>query len=171
MVTPTYFEAIGTPLLAGRGFTETDTWTAAAAGAARASPGADESATQRQPSAATRSAPERQPPQAVASAPERQPLAAIVSESVAREMYGSAREAVGRRFIGGRNAPRSYRIVGVVADGRYRRVREVSGDVFLPYTQTAIPLRYVVVRTSGGPPPPRGRLCGVHSRRWIRSSR
>ena len=105
VVTPTYFDAIGTRLLAGRGFAET----------------------------------------------ERQSLAAIVSQSVAREMYGSAQEAVGRRFIGGRNAPRSYRIVGVVADGRYRRVQEVSGDVFLPYTQTAIPLRYVVVRTSAGP--------------------
>ena len=112
VVTPTYFEAIGTPLLAGRGFAETDT---------------------------------------AESAPERRPLVAIVSESVAREMYGSGREAVGRRFIGGRNAPRSYRIVGVVADGRYRRVQEVSGDVFLPHTQTAIPLRYVVVRTSAGP--------------------
>ena len=76
---------------------------------------------------------------------------AIVSESVAREMFGSVREAVGRRFIGGRNAPRSYCIVGVVADGRYRRVQEASGDVFLPYTQTAIPLRYIVVRASAGP--------------------
>jgi len=151
VVTPTYFEAIGTPLLAGRGFAETDTWTVAAAGAARASPRADESATPRQPSAATQSATERQPPQTVEPSAEHQPLVAIVSESVAREMYGSAREAVGRRFVGGRNAPRSYRIVGVVADGRYRRVQEVSGDVFLPYTQTAIPLRYVVVRTSATP--------------------
>jgi predicted lysophospholipase L1 biosynthesis ABC-type transport system permease subunit len=66
-------------------------------------------------------------------------------------MYGAPLDAVGRRFVGGRNAPRSYRIVGVVADGRYRRVHEVSRDVFLPYTQTAIPLRYVVVRTSAGP--------------------
>ena len=151
VVTPTYFEAIGTPLLAGRGFAETDTWTVAAAGAARVSPRADESATPRQPSAATQPATERQPPRAVEPSAEHQPLVAIVSESVAREMYGSAWEAVGRRFIGGRNAPRSYRIVGVVADGRYRRVQEVSGDVFLPYTQTAIPLRYVVVRTSAPP--------------------
>ena len=150
VVTPTYFEAIGTPLLAGRGFAETDTWALTAADA-RTSPDAEESTTQRQRAPATQSAPERQPPQAAGSAPERQPLVAIVSESVAREMYGSVREAVGRRFIGGRNAPRSYRIVGVVADGRYRRVQEVSGDVFLPYTQTAIPLRYVVVRTAAAP--------------------
>ena len=89
---------------------------------------------------------------------ERRPLVAIVSESVAREMYGSPLDAVGRRFVGGRNAPRSYRIVGVVADGRYRRVHEVSRDVFLPYTQTSIPLRYVVVRTSAGPDAARATL-------------
>ena len=163
VVTPTYFEAIGTPLLAGRGFAETDTWSVADAGTARASPPAAGSAAQRQPAAATESrfeqlpsaateaTAERQPSDIVESAPERQPLVAIVSERVAREMYGSAREAVGRRFVGGRNAPRSYRIVGVVADGRYRRVQETSGDVFLPYTQTAIPLRYVLVRTSASP--------------------
>ena len=151
VVTPSYFDAIGTPLLAGRSFSETDTRTVAGAGAARASPGADESTTQRRQPPATQSPPEPRPLQPVESAPVRQSLVAVVSESVAREMYGSAQEAVGRRFIGGRNAPRSYRIVGVVADGRYRRVQEVSGDVFLPYTQTAIPLRYVVVRTSAGP--------------------
>ena len=151
VVTPTYFEAIGTPLLSGRGFAETDTWTVTTAGAGRASPSADESATQRQPSPATPSAAERRPSGSVEFAREGLPLVAIVSESVARTMYGSVREAVGQRFIGGRNAPRSYRIVGVVADGRYRRVQEVSGDVFLPYTQTAIPLRYVVARTSASP--------------------
>ena len=43
-----------------------------------------------------------------------------------------------------------------MADGRYRRVQEVSADVFLPYTQTAIPLRYVVVRTSASPAAVRG---------------
>ncbi len=166
VVTPTYFEAIGTPLLAGRGFAETDTLTAAGVGMARASPPAAGFAARRQPAAAAATesavkqlpsaATERQPSDMAESAPDRRPLVALVSESVAREMYGSAREAVGRRFVGGRNAPRSYRIVGVVADGRYRRVQEVSGDVFLPYTQTAIPLRYVVVRTSATPAAARG---------------
>jgi len=163
VVTPTYFEAIGTPLLAGRGFSETDALTVAGTRAARASQpatgstnrprpgGSTESTDERLPSAAAGAPAERQPSDTLEPAPERWPLVAIVSESVAREMYGSVREAVGRRFIGGRNAPRSYRIVGVVADGRYRRMQEVSGDVFLPYTQTAIPLRYVVVRTSATP--------------------
>ena len=147
VVTPTWFEAIGTPLLAGRGFAQTDSWSVAGARTARTSLPADESSLP-QMSAAMEPTAERQPSDTVASAPESEPLVAIVSESVPREMYGSVREAIGRRFVGGRNAPRSYRIVGVVADGRYRRVQEASGDVFLPYTQTTIPLRYVVVRTS-----------------------
>ena len=131
-------------LLAGRGFAETDGLYVARAEPDPAAPSAMESAT------------EHQPPAAVESAVERQPLVAIVGESVAREMYGSPLDAVGQRFVGGRNAPRSYRIVGVVADGRYRRVQEVSGDVFLPYTQTAIPLRYLVIRTSASPAAARG---------------
>ena len=139
VVTPAWFEAIGTPLLAGRGFTEADGLYVTRAEPHPAAPASLESAAG------------RPPPGSMEPAPERQPLVAIVSESVAREMYGSLREAVGQRFIGGRNAPRSYRIVGVVADGRYRRVQEASGDVFLPYTQTAIPLRYVAVRASAGP--------------------
>ena len=106
--------------------------------------------------AAVESAVERRTSAATEPTAERQPLVAIVSESVAREMYGSPLNAVGQRFAGGRNAPRSYRIVGVVADGRYRRVQEVSGDVFLPYTQTAIPLRYLVIRTSASAGAARG---------------
>ena len=147
VVTPAYFEAIGTPLLAGRVFAETDSLRVA--GAERHPPTA-------QP--ADESAAGPRPPAAVEPTVEPRPLVAIVSESTAREMYGSPLAALGRRFVGGRNAPRSYRIVGVVADGRYRRVHEVSRDVFLPYTQTAIPLRYVVVRTSASPAAARGML-------------
>ena len=146
VVTPAWFEAIGTPLLAGRAFAETDGLHVA---------DAEPDPAARPPDA---SAAGRQPPAAVESTVEPRPLVAIVSESTAREMYGSPLEAVGRHFVGGRNARRSYRIVGVVADGRYRRVHEVSRDVFLPYTQTTIPLRYVVVRTSAGPAAARGML-------------
>ena len=139
VVTPAYFDAIGTPLLAGRAFAETDGLRVAGAEPDAAAQPTDESAAGARPRAA------------VEPTVEPRPLVAIVSESTAREMYGSPLAAVGRRFVGGRNAPRDYRIVGVVADGRYRRVHEVSRDVFLPYTQTAIPLRYVVVRTSASP--------------------
>ena len=151
VVTPAWFEAIGTPLLAGRAFAETDGLYVAGP---EQDPGAqptDESAAGPRPPAAVESTAEDQPTAADEPALEPQPLVAIVSESTAREMYGSPLAALGRRFVGGRNAPRSYRIVGVVADGRYRRVHEVSRDVFLPYAQTAIPLRYVVIRTSARP--------------------
>ena len=151
VVTPTYFEAIGTPLLAGRGFTETDGLYVARPEPDPTAPAAAGTSAEHQRPAAAEPAVERRAPAATEPAAERQPLVAIVSESVAREMYGSSLNAVGQRFVGGRNAPRSYRIVGVVADGRYRRVQEASGDVFLPYTQTAIPLRYIVVRASAGP--------------------
>ena len=156
VVTPTYFEAIGTPLLAGRGFTETDGLYVARPEPDPTAPAAAGTSAEHQRPAAAEPAVERRAPAATEPAAERQPLVAIVSESVAREMYGSSLNAVGQRFVGGRNAPRSYRIVGVVADGRYRRVQEVSGDVFLPYTQTAIPLRYLVIRTSSGAAAARG---------------
>ena len=170
VVTPAYFDAIGTPLLAGRAFAETDGLRVAGTGPGPAAQPADEPAAGSEPPAtvgstagprppaAVGSTAGPRPPAAVESTVEPRPLVAIVSESTAREMYGSPLAAVGRRFIGGRNAPRSYRIVGVVADGRYRRVHDVSLDVFLPYTQTAIPLRYVVVRTSAGPAAARGML-------------
>ncbi len=146
VVTPAYFDAIGTPLLAGRAFAETD--------GPRIAGGEPDAAAQ--PTDAPAAGP--RPPAAVESTVDPRPLVAIVSESTAREMYGAPPDAVGRRFVGGRNAPRAYRIVGVVADGRYRRVHEVSRDVFLPHTQTAIPLRYVVVRTSAGPAAARAML-------------
>ena len=146
VVTPAYFDAIGTPLLAGRAFAETD--------GPRIVGGEPDAAAQ--PTDAPAAGP--RPPAAVESTVEPRPLVAIVSESTAREMYGSPVDAVGRRFVGGRNAPRAYRIVGVVADGRYRRVHEVSRDVFLPHTQTAIPLRYLVVRTSARPAAARAML-------------
>ena len=158
VVTPAYFEAIGTPLLAGRAFAETDDLRVAGAEPGPATQSTDGSAAGPQPTTPVESTTGGEPTPPVESTAERRPLVAIVSESVAREMYGSPLDAVGRRFIGGRNAPRSYRIVGVVADGRYRRVHEVSRDVFLPYTQTAIPLRYVVVRTSAGPDAARAML-------------
>ena len=158
VVTPAWFDAIGTPLLAGRAFAETDRLPVAGAGPDPAARPVDGSAAGPQSPTAVESTAGPRPAASVESTAERRPLVAIVSETVAREMYGSPLDAVGRRFVGGRNAPRSYRIVGVVADGRYRRVHEVSRDVFLPYTQTTIPLRYVVVRTSAGPAAARAML-------------
>ena len=133
VVTPSYFDAVGTPLLAGRVFAETDALNVAGTEGDDAAPLAED------------------PDISRTARVERQSLAAVVSESVALEMFGSPLAAIGRTFVGGRITRRSYRIVGVVADGRCRRVQETSRDVFLPYSQTTIPLRYVVVRTSASP--------------------
>jgi hypothetical protein len=43
------------------------------------------------------------------------------------------------------------RIAGVVGDARYRRMEEVSLDVYVPHTQMSWPLNHLVVRTRGEP--------------------
>jgi putative ABC transport system permease protein len=105
VVTPDYFAAIGTPLLAGRDFTSHDN-------------GSSESVM-------------------------------IVSQSLAHERFGNISEAVGKQIKLGRpdeDGPWST-IVGVVADAQYRQLGTVRHDIFLPFLQTNIPIRYVVVRT------------------------
>ena len=78
------------------------------------------------------------------------PPVAIISESVARNMYGSTSEALGKTFKFSGDSG-STQIVGVVADGRYRRVDEASGDIFVSYEQSNLPERYLVVRTRNTP--------------------
>ncbi|HEV3482853.1 MAG TPA: ABC transporter permease [Candidatus Acidoferrales bacterium] len=107
VVTPSYFKAIGTPLLAGRTF------------------GEDEG--------------------------ESKPLAAVVSESIARAIAGTPSKALGRHFTLGNRGNGDWTIVGIVADARYRRLNQVSGNIFLSYKQSGIPLRYLIVRTRVDP--------------------
>ncbi len=105
VVTPDYFAAIGTPLLAGRDFTSHDN-------------GSSESVM-------------------------------IVSQSLAHERFGNISEAVGKQIKLGRPDEDGQwsTIVGVVADAQYRQLGTVRHDIFLPFLQTNIPIRYVVVRT------------------------
>ena len=107
VVTPSYFKAIGTPLLAGRTFEEDE----------------DES----------------------------KPLAAVVSETIARALAGTPSKALGRHFALGNRGNGDWTIVGIVADARYRRLNQVSGNIFLSYKQSAIGLRYLIVRTRVDP--------------------
>jgi predicted permease len=103
-IMPTYFRAIGTPLMAGRYFDESDDGS--------------------------------------------KPLVAVVSEHIARAMYGSPVEAVGQRFkLGSDDDSPWVTIVGVVNDGRYRELTQINGEIFLPYGQTNLPMRYLIVRT------------------------
>jgi len=105
-VTPSYFQAIGTPILQGRSFEL----------------GEDRS----------------------------KPSVAIISESVARNMYGSTSQALGQTFKFSGDSG-STQIVGVVADARYRRLNQASGDIFVSYEQSNLPERYLVVRTRNNP--------------------
>lgn len=110
-ITPGYFSAVGTPLLAGRDFTLAD----------------DRS----------------------------QPSVMIVSASLARREFGGVDRANGKQLALGQAAtPTSAdwrTIVGVVADAQYRRLGVAQGEIFLPFLQTAIPIRYVAVRARTDP--------------------
>lgn len=109
VVTPGYFAAVGTPLLAGRDFTAHDNKTGAAV--------------------------------------------TIVSQSLAQEKVGGVGAAVGQQIrLGSPEDNETWStIVGVVADAQYRQLGSVRQDIFLPFLQTNIPLRYVVIRGKGDP--------------------
>jgi putative ABC transport system permease protein len=73
----------------------------------------------------------------------------IVSQSLAHERFGNISAAVGKQItLGGPEEHGAWStIVGVVADAQYRQLGTVRHDIFLPFLQTNIPIRYVVVRT------------------------
>lgn len=111
-VTPGYFQAVGTPLLAGRYFGPEDN--------------------------------------------ERSENVVIVSESLARKAVGDIRRAVGEQIrLGSLDAPDDHNdwctVVGVVADAQYRKFGLTQGDIFVPFLQTNVPVRYVVMRTGVNP--------------------
>jgi predicted permease len=81
----------------------------------------------------------------------------VVGESTARRLW-PGRDAVGQRLLtasfdrrDGAPAKAWRRVVGVVADVRYRGLNEVSLDLYDPPTQTTTPANDLVVRTSGDP--------------------
>jgi predicted permease len=77
----------------------------------------------------------------------------IVSQSLAQERFGSVYEAVGKQIKMGRpeDDGKWITIAGVVADAQYRQLGVLRHDIFLPFLQTNVPLRYVVVRTKTDP--------------------
>lgn len=111
VITPGYFAAVGTRLLAGRDFATED----------------DSS----------------------------HPNVMIVSASLARREFGSVPRAIGKEIGLARAttpADQDWRtIVGVVADAQYRRMGLRQGDMFVPFLQASIPIRYVAVRTKTDP--------------------
>lgn len=110
-ITPGYFRAAGTPLLAGRDFGRDDT--------------------------------------------DSHQKVTIVSASLARRVFGGVQGAIGKQLGLARAATPANQdwrtIIGVVADAQYRRLGIAQGDIFLPFLQTYIPVRYVVIRTARDP--------------------
>ena len=80
----------------------------------------------------------------------------IVSESLARRTFGDIQGSIGRQIRLGRAETVDERsewwtIVGVVGDAQYRKLGITQGDIYVPFLQTNIPLRYVAVRTRVSP--------------------
>ena len=112
VVTPTYFEAIGTPLLAGRGFAETDGLYVAGAQPDPGPPPAAGSVAERQPSAVAESAIERQPSAATETTVERPPSTALESTTGRQPLGGHRQRERGPRDVrvpAGRGRPAVHR--------------------------------------------------------------
>jgi putative ABC transport system permease protein len=82
---------------------------------------------------------------------------AVVGESTARRLW-PGREAVGQRLLTASfdqrdGAPKQAwrRVIGVVADVRYRGLDEVSFDLYDPATQSTLPATDLAIRTTANP--------------------
>lgn len=105
VVTPGYFDAVGTPLLMGRDFSGHDSKEAE--------------------------------------------KVLVISESLSRRFRDAGLDPIGQR-MGVFGEPR--KVVGVVADARYRGIRQPGQDVYVPHWQIDMPTtNYLIVR--GGAPP------------------
>ena len=99
VVTPQYFETVGTPLLQGRDFNEHD--------------------------------------EAL------NPKVLVMNESLAKKIRTAGFEALGQRV---RVFGAWRKVVGVVADARYRGVVRTGDDVYVPFQQIDVPTNYLVLR-------------------------
>ncbi len=76
----------------------------------------------------------------------------IVSESLARRAFGNVQRSIGRQISLGRaDTPNErtewWTIVGIVEDAQYRKLGITQGEIFVPFLQTNVPVRYVAIRT------------------------
>ena len=84
------------------------------------------------------------------------PATVVVSASLARYLWPSG-EAIGQRLIalgaeaGSNDAPTWQTVVGVVDDARYREIERARFDLYVPFTQVAMGVNHLVVRTDGAP--------------------
>ena len=80
---------------------------------------------------------------------EHAPQVAIITETMARRIFAPGVDAVGKRIKLGGQGWRT--IIGVAGDARYRGLRDMRWDVYVPYMQFPIPVLYVTVRTTSDP--------------------
>ena len=76
----------------------------------------------------------------------------IVSEALARRAFGSVERGIGEQIsLGLADAPNEktqwWTVVGIVQDAQYRKLGITQGDIFVPFLQTNVPVRYVTVRS------------------------
>jgi putative ABC transport system permease protein len=78
---------------------------------------------------------------------------AIISESMAGSFFGPGVDPVGKRIRADFTDPAApwRTIVGVAVDARYRELKDVRWDVYVPYRQANAPIRYVAIRTVSNP--------------------
>ena len=84
---------------------------------------------------------------------DKSPGVAIISESMAGSFFGPGVDPIGKRIRSDFTDPAApwRTIVGVAADARYRELKEVRWDVYVPYRQANAPIRYVAIRTVSNP--------------------
>lgn len=87
------------------------------------------------------------------------PGVVVISQSLARQLW-PGEDAIGRRLLSGFSLRpvrdvtgrlQWEKVVGVVADVRYREIEQPRFDVYLPVAQADAPVHDLVIRTSGDP--------------------
>ncbi len=76
----------------------------------------------------------------------------MVSERLARRAFGSVERSIGQQIrLGRADAPDENSewctITGIVEDAQYRKLGVTQGEIFVPFLQTNVPIRYVTIRT------------------------
>jgi predicted permease len=75
---------------------------------------------------------------------------AVVSRGLADRLGKMSHNPIGTRIRFGRSSSSHwFRIVGIVADTRYRDVTTTGREIYVNYLQTSIPVNYLVVRGRG----------------------
>ena len=76
-------------------------------------------------------------------------ISQVLAERIRAAGYSPLKHRI--RLVHRNSSGRWMRVIGVVADARYRSITQTGADIFVPYSQTRAPTNYVVVR--GEQPP------------------